>query len=65
MVVAAGYFRLRGLADDDPRRIEIANGVDEEDFPERVETAPPRDRFVLSHVGTLYDLQDPSTACGP
>jgi glycosyltransferase involved in cell wall biosynthesis len=62
VVVAAGYFRLRGLADDDPRRIEIANGVDEDDFPESVGTAPPRDRFVLSHVGTLYDLQDPSTA---
>ena len=62
VIVAAGYFRLRGLAEDDPRRIEIANGVDEEDFPDSVETEPPRDRFVLSHVGTLYDLQDPSAA---
>jgi len=62
VVVAAGYFRLRGLADDDPRRIEIANGVDEDDFPTSVETEPSRDRFVLSHIGTLYDLQDPSAA---
>jgi glycosyltransferase involved in cell wall biosynthesis len=62
VVVAAGYFQLRGLADDDPRRVEIANGVDEDDFPTRVEAAPRRDRFVLSHVGTLYDLQDPSPA---
>jgi len=62
VVVTAGYFRLRGLEDDDPRRIEIANGVDENDFPEHVDAAPPTDRFVLSHVGTLYELQDPSAA---
>jgi glycosyltransferase involved in cell wall biosynthesis len=61
VVVAAGYFQLRGLAADDPRRVEIPNGVDEDDFPQSVEE-PPRDRFVLSHIGTLYDLQDPSAA---
>jgi glycosyltransferase involved in cell wall biosynthesis len=62
VTVAASYFQLRGLADDDPKRIEIANGVDEDDFSKGSETAPPLDRFVLSHVGTLYDLQDPSAA---
>ncbi len=62
VVVAAGYFRLQGLAEDDPRRIEIANGVDEDDFPKTGETTPQHERFVLSHIGTLYDLQDPSVA---
>jgi glycosyltransferase involved in cell wall biosynthesis len=61
VVIAAGYFQLRGLAEDDRRRIEIPNGVDEDDFPD-VEKEPPSDRFVLSHIGTLYDLQDPSPA---
>jgi glycosyltransferase involved in cell wall biosynthesis len=62
VVVAADYFELRGLARDDPRRVEIVNGVDEEDFPEESSAVPPADRFVLSHVGTLYELQDPSAA---
>jgi glycosyltransferase involved in cell wall biosynthesis len=62
VVVAADYFRLRGLADNDPRRVEIVNGVDEDDFPAEAEAAPPPDRFVLAHVGTLYELQDPSIA---
>jgi glycosyltransferase involved in cell wall biosynthesis len=62
VVVAADYFRLRGLMDDDPRRVEIVNGVDEDDFPAESDAAPPQDRFVLAHVGTLYELQDPSIA---
>lgn len=62
VVVAADYFRLRGLVDDDPRRVEIVNGVDEDDFPAESDAAPPQDRFVLAHVGTLYELQDPSIA---
>jgi glycosyltransferase involved in cell wall biosynthesis len=62
IVVAADYFELRGLARNDPRREEIVNGVDEEDFSETSLADPPSDRFVLSHVGTLYELQDPSAA---
>jgi glycosyltransferase involved in cell wall biosynthesis len=62
VVVAADYFQLSGLAQDEPRRIVIVNGVDEADFPEEIALGPPADRFVLSHVGTLYALQDPSLA---
>src|SRR5262245_34851594 len=62
VVVAADYFRLRGLADNDPRRVEIVNGVDEDDFSAEPEASPPPDRFVLANVGTLYELQDPSIA---
>jgi glycosyltransferase involved in cell wall biosynthesis len=62
VVVAADYFRLSGLPEDDPRRIVIANGVDDDDFPADSAPGPPADRFVLSHVGTLYALQDPSLA---
>jgi len=62
VVVAASYFRLAGLVDDDPRRVEIVNGVDETDLPAEDAPGPPADRFVLAHVGTLYDLQDPSSA---
>jgi glycosyltransferase involved in cell wall biosynthesis len=61
IVVAADYFRLRGLPHDDPRRVEIVNGVDEDDFRHDA-SGPPADRFVISHVGTLYELQDPSIA---
>jgi glycosyltransferase involved in cell wall biosynthesis len=62
VVVAADYFRLRGLAEDDPRRVVIVNGVDEDDFSAEAHAAPPLDKFVLAHVGTLYELQDPSIA---
>jgi glycosyltransferase involved in cell wall biosynthesis len=64
VVVAADYFRLLGLSQDEPRRIVIANGVDEADFPLDSPAGPPADRFVLSHVGTLYALQDPSLVLG-
>lgn len=62
IVVAASYFRLAGLEPDDRRRIEIVNGVDETDLPAKDAPGPPAERFVLAHVGTLYDLQDPSSA---
>jgi glycosyltransferase involved in cell wall biosynthesis len=62
VVVAADYFALSGLPADDPRRIEILNGVDETDFAESAPFAGPNDRFVVAHVGTLYNLQDPSVA---
>jgi glycosyltransferase involved in cell wall biosynthesis len=58
VVVAADYFRLAGLAEDDPRRVVIVNGVDEADLPNGV--APHSDRFVLAHVGTIYGIRDPS-----
>jgi hypothetical protein len=57
-VVAAAYFRLEGLAEDDPRRVVIVNGVDEADLPTGV--APHSHRFVLAHVGTIYGIRDPS-----
>jgi len=62
VVVAADYFEIAGLAHDDPRRVEILNGADEDDFAPAPGARPPNDRFVLSHVGTLYELQDPSVA---
>ena len=58
VVVAADYFRLEGLAEDDPRRVVIVNGVDEADLPSGV--GPRSDRFVLAHVGTVYGIRDPS-----
>ena len=62
IVVAADYFRLAGVDADDPRRVEIVNGVDEDDLPTADAAPPPNDRFVLAHVGTLYDLRDPTPA---
>jgi glycosyltransferase involved in cell wall biosynthesis len=61
VVVAADYFRLEGLALDDPRRSVIPNGVDAADLPKR-SIHPPTDRFVLANVGTVYDAFDPSAA---
>ena len=58
VVVAADYFELAGLGPDDPRRVEIVNGADGDDFS-GAPPEPPADRFVLAHVGTLY-LGDPS-----
>jgi glycosyltransferase involved in cell wall biosynthesis len=58
VVVAAGYFELAGLPRDDPRRIEIVNGVDEADFAEPASGSPPN-RFVLAHVGSIYEIRDP------
>jgi glycosyltransferase involved in cell wall biosynthesis len=61
VVVAADYFRLEGLAPDDPRRSVIPNGVDDADLPKK-SIQPPTDRFVLANVGTVYDSFDPSEA---
>jgi glycosyltransferase involved in cell wall biosynthesis len=61
VIVAADYFRLEGLAPDNPRRSVILNGVDAADLPRR-SMQPPRDRFVLASVGTIYDSFDPSAA---
>lgn len=62
IVVAADYFQLAGLESDDPRRVEIFNGVDEADLPPLAAPEPPSDRFVLTHVGTIYDTIDPRPA---
>ena len=61
IVVAAGDFAIEGVASDDRRRVEIVNGVDEDDLAAGT-AGPPADRFVLAHVGSLYDLRDPAPA---
>jgi glycosyltransferase involved in cell wall biosynthesis len=60
-VVAADYFRLEGLPPRDPRRVEIVNGVDEADV-EHSGPSRPAERFVLAHVGSIYEIRDPSPA---
>jgi glycosyltransferase involved in cell wall biosynthesis len=62
VVVAADYFHLSGLPTGSPRRVEIVNGVDEADLPPGPGPAPPAERFVLAHVGSIYELQDPTPA---
>jgi glycosyltransferase involved in cell wall biosynthesis len=57
-VVATGYFDLAGLPHDDPRRVEILNGVDDADLATGIR--PPTERFVLAYVGTIYGIRDPS-----
>src|SRR4051794_22276085 len=61
VLVAPDYFRLEGIARDDPRRNVIPNGVDEADLPDN-SVRPATDRFVLAYVGTVYDSIDPSPA---
>lgn len=61
VVVAADHYRLEGLDLDDPRRSVILNGVDNADLP-KTALHPPADRFVLAHVGTVYDSIDPRPA---
>jgi glycosyltransferase involved in cell wall biosynthesis len=62
VVLAADYFQLAGLSSDDSRRVVIPNGVDEDDLPRASAPDPPAERFVLAHVGTLYDIRDPAPA---
>jgi glycosyltransferase involved in cell wall biosynthesis len=57
-VVAADYFDIAGLSNEDPRRVEIPNGVDDADLA--TSSHPPADRFVLAYVGTIYGIRDPS-----
>ncbi len=59
IVVAADYFEIAGLDPDDSRRVEIVNGVDEADLGNGT-VVPPSDRFVLAHVGSIYEIRDPS-----
>jgi glycosyltransferase involved in cell wall biosynthesis len=59
-VVAAGYFDIAGLPKDDPRRVEIPNGVDDADLATGIH--PPTGRFVLAYVGTIYGIRDPTPA---
>ena len=39
--------------------VAIPNGYDPEDFPADL-PSPPRDRFVISHVGTVFKLTSPA-----
>lgn len=59
VVVVADYFRLVGIEADDPRRVEIVNGVDEADLP-NPPPLPRPDKFVVTNVGTIYGSIDPS-----
>jgi glycosyltransferase involved in cell wall biosynthesis len=59
VVVAADYFRLAGLDSEDSRRTVIVNGVDEDDLITR-DAPRSRDRFVLAHVGSIYEIRDPA-----
>ena len=59
VVVVGDYFRIAGSRPG--HRTTITNGVDPGDLADLPAPDPPRDRFRLSHVGTLYGEQD----CAP
>src|SRR6185369_16763552 len=48
---------------DPARVVAIPNGFDPEDFPTEL-PAPPTDRFVVSHVGTVFKLTSPAGLLG-
>jgi glycosyltransferase involved in cell wall biosynthesis len=59
VILADSHYPLVGLAQDDPRRIVIHNGVDEADFETGEPAAgPPADVFRLTYVGSLYGNRD-------
>jgi glycosyltransferase involved in cell wall biosynthesis len=60
IVIVDERMELVGLAPDDPRRVIIRNGVDEADFDpvSADEPQPPRERFRLTYVGSLYGDRD-------
>ena len=59
VILADSHYPLVGLAQDDPRRVVIHNGVDEADFDLDTSAAgPPVDRFRLTYVGSLYGSRD-------
>ncbi len=62
IVVAADYFTIAGPRAADPRRVEIVNGVDEEDLCRRRLRAAGRTGSSSRTSGSIYDLQDPSSA---
>ena len=43
--------------------VAIPNGYDPEDFPAEL-PSPPKDRFVVSHVGTVFKLTSPTGLLG-
>jgi glycosyltransferase involved in cell wall biosynthesis len=48
---------------DPTRVVSIPNGFDPEDFPSEL-PSPPEDRFVVSHVGTVFKLTSPRGLLG-
>jgi glycosyltransferase involved in cell wall biosynthesis len=58
VTLADSHYPLVGLAQDDPRRIVIHNGVDEADFDVSGAPEPPDDKFRLTYVGSLYGTRD-------
>jgi glycosyltransferase involved in cell wall biosynthesis len=59
VVVVGDYFQIAGSRPG--FRTTITNGVDPDDLAGLPAPDPPRDRFRLTHVGTLYGDQD----CAP
>jgi glycosyltransferase involved in cell wall biosynthesis len=51
-------FDVLDLADGDPRRVVIRNGVDADDFPPLDPGSGSAEHFRLSHVGSLYGSRD-------
>lgn len=47
-----------GLAPDDPRRVVICNGVDDDDLSPPAAAQAPSGRFRLSYVGSFYGSHD-------
>ena len=58
VILAAGHLPLVGLAQDDPRRVVILDGVDEADFAIGAAPSPSADVFRLTYVGSLYGTRD-------
>ena len=58
MTVVDESIDLLDVAEGDPRRVVIRNGVDPDDLPDHDTRPVGSDRFRLSHVGTLYGSRD-------
>lgn len=61
IVVTADHFIVGGTGPTSPKRVTITNGVDEEDLAALATAEPPRDRFRITFVGTMYSEID----CAP
>jgi glycosyltransferase involved in cell wall biosynthesis len=60
VIVVDPRLELVGLANDDPRRVVIPNGVDEADFDGATSAggSVTPERFRLTYVGSLYGTRD-------